>query len=105
VKFPEPATLQCRMIRFTYKQTLKDFENADEFLVPGGFILFDDSEVGGSFGSTAAAKLAASKGNYRLVGRNPNYTHTEERSGLAVQAKAQRKDATGSSSVACRRLP
>jgi hypothetical protein len=58
----------------TYKQTLKDFENADEFLVPGGFILFDDSEEGGLFGSTGAAKLAASKSNYRLVGRNPNYT-------------------------------
>jgi predicted O-methyltransferase YrrM len=57
----------------TYEQTLKDFENVDENLVPGGFIVFDDSSDDGPFGSTAAAKLAASKSNYRLIGKNPNY--------------------------------
>lgn len=57
----------------TYEQTLKDFENVDAHLVPGGFIIFDDSADGGPFGSSGVAKLAARNKSYRLIGKNPNY--------------------------------
>jgi methyltransferase family protein len=57
----------------SYEQTMRDFENVDRHLVCGGFVLFDDSEDGGHWGSSAAAKTAAGRGDYLLVGKNPNY--------------------------------
>ncbi|MGL5889970.1 MAG: class I SAM-dependent methyltransferase [Bacteroidia bacterium] len=55
-----------------YDYCRRDFENADKFLAPGGFILFDDSEDGSSLGSAQfAAELERDK-RYKLRAKNPN---------------------------------
>jgi len=50
-----------------------DFRNVDRFLLPGGFVLFDDSDDGGIFGSTQTAQAVARDARYELVFKAPNY--------------------------------
>jgi len=57
----------------SYEQSWRDFENIDRHLVPGGFIVFDDSADWTDWGSHYAAKKAAGFPNYELIGRSPNY--------------------------------
>ena len=57
----------------SYEQSWRDFENIDRHLVPGGFIVFDDSADWTDWGSHHAAKKAARLPNYELIGRTPNY--------------------------------
>jgi hypothetical protein len=57
----------------TYEQSWRDFENVDRFLLPGGFIIFDDSADGSDWGSHRAAREAASRPDYELVAKTPNY--------------------------------
>lgn len=57
----------------SYQQSKRDFEHCDEFLVPGGFIIFDDSDDGSGWGSNRTAREAAKHLGYRLVARNPHY--------------------------------
>ena len=56
-----------------YEQALKDFENVDRWLQPGGFVLFDDSADWTDWGSHRAAREAALRANYEIVDRGPNY--------------------------------
>jgi hypothetical protein len=57
----------------TYEFAKRDFQNTDECLVPGGFILFDDSFDGNSFGLTPLMREIEVGGRYELVGKAPNY--------------------------------
>ena len=57
----------------SYEQSWRDFENIDRHLVPGGFIVFDNSADWTDWGSHHAAKKAARLPNYELIGRTPNY--------------------------------
>lgn len=50
----------------------RDFENADRFLVPGGFILFDDAADGSSLGSARFARELENDTRYKLRAKNPN---------------------------------
>ncbi len=62
-----------------YDAARRDFVNADEFVVRGGFILFDDSgdkalgPDGKPWGSWKVAKEAEASGKYELISRDPNY--------------------------------
>lgn len=57
----------------TYEFAKRDFENADRALVPGGFILFDDSADGSQWEVNQLAREIASGDRYDVVLRNPNY--------------------------------
>ena len=57
----------------TYEQSRRDFENVDRFLLPGGFVIFDDSAEGSGWGSHRTAREAAARPDYELVARTPNY--------------------------------
>ncbi|HEY8666463.1 MAG TPA: class I SAM-dependent methyltransferase [Tepidisphaeraceae bacterium] len=57
----------------SYDYALRDFENVDEFLEPGGFILFDDSADGSKFEVGEVAKEVAAGSTYEVVMKNPNY--------------------------------
>jgi hypothetical protein len=57
----------------TYEQSKRDFENCDRHLVPGGFILFDDSADGTQWEVCDVVKEVAQRGDYELVMKNPNY--------------------------------
>lgn len=57
----------------TYAFARRDFENADEFLEPGGFILFDDSQDDSEWEVRRVVAEVAAGGNYELVLKNPNY--------------------------------
>jgi hypothetical protein len=63
----------------TYEAAAQDFRNMDEFLLPGGFVLFDDSGDGQTgpdgveWGSCRAAREVLATGRYDLVMKNPNY--------------------------------
>jgi len=50
-----------------------DFRNVDRYLLSGGFVLFDDSDDGGAFGSTRTAQEVARDARYELVFKAPNY--------------------------------
>ena len=56
-----------------YAQSRRDFENVDRHLVPGGFILFDDSADGTIFECGRVVEEVKSMPNYRVVVKNPNY--------------------------------
>lgn len=49
-----------------------DFEQTDRWLVPGGYLLFDDSGATAPFGCRRIAQAAARHPGYRLIGRWPN---------------------------------
>jgi hypothetical protein len=51
----------------------RDFENTNSYLERGGFILFDDSGDGDTFGMTPLMQEIQSRNEYRLVMKNPNY--------------------------------
>lgn len=57
----------------TYDYTKRYFENVDRYLVPGGFILFDDSSDIDQFGLTRLMQEIRKDSRYRLVMKNPNY--------------------------------
>ena len=57
----------------TFEYAKRDFENCDEFLVAGGFVLFDDSEDGNRFGLTPLMREIERSECYELVAKNPNY--------------------------------
>jgi hypothetical protein len=51
----------------------RDFLNCDEHLLPGGLILFDDSDDLGEWGVRQAISHVKSTGRYEVVAKNPNY--------------------------------
>ncbi|MBX3166252.1 MAG: class I SAM-dependent methyltransferase [Candidatus Eremiobacteraeota bacterium] len=58
----------------THEQSRRDFENSDRFLVPGGFVLFDDSaDAGQHEGCRRTVAEVVATGRYRRVFRQPNY--------------------------------
>jgi hypothetical protein len=57
----------------TYEATRTDFESVHRHLLPGGFILFDDSARNSGFGSTQAALEVLRHSDYELVYTTPNY--------------------------------
>lgn len=57
----------------TYEFALRDFENCDRYLVPGGFVLFDDSADGSGWESRDVAFEVARSDRYELIAKNPNY--------------------------------
>jgi hypothetical protein len=56
-----------------YDFAKRDFENVDNLLVPGGFILFDDSADYTNWGSKTAAQEAVATGKYKIIRKNPHY--------------------------------
>jgi hypothetical protein len=56
-----------------YEFAKRDFENVDEFLEPGGFILFDDSGDGSGWEVCDVVQEVAASERYELVIKNPNY--------------------------------
>ena len=62
-----------------YDFAKRDFENTDRFLVPEGFILFDDSGDGSGWEVCRVVKEVLESGRYRLVGKNPNYRVQKKR--------------------------
>ena len=63
----------------TYEFAKRDFLNCDEFLEPGGFILFDDSEDGSEWGVCRVIQEVKASGRYSLVIQNPNYLFCKRR--------------------------
>lgn len=56
-----------------YEYAKRDFENAAKRLVPGGFILLDDSWDGSHFGSTRLMDEIKKNRSFQVVEKNPNY--------------------------------
>lgn len=56
-----------------YGDALRDFQDADNHLAVGGYIVFDDSADGTEWGSHKVAVEAAAHPRYRLVDKAPNY--------------------------------
>lgn len=77
--FDRPVTLGGKISfcyidgNHTYEFAKRDFENADRSIVPGGFILFDDSADGSQWEVNQLAREVASGNRYDLVSQNPNY--------------------------------
>ncbi len=63
----------------SYQCARRDFENADEFLAPGGFILFDDSADGSGWGVCRVVAEVRKLERYELVIKNPNYLFRKKR--------------------------
>ncbi|MCL5287189.1 MAG: class I SAM-dependent methyltransferase [Acidobacteria bacterium] len=58
----------------SYEFAKRDFQNCNEFLEPGGFLLFDDSAEGLGFeGVTRVAREAIATQGYGVEMKNPNY--------------------------------
>jgi len=57
----------------TYDFALRDFENADRFIDPGGYILFDDSDDSDPFGLRILMREISRDRRYEPVIKNPNY--------------------------------
>ena len=55
------------------EHVLRDWQHADRFLEPGGFLLFDDSWDGAGWGACTVMPDVLASGRYELVCRNPNY--------------------------------
>ncbi|MEZ4891707.1 MAG: class I SAM-dependent methyltransferase [Saprospiraceae bacterium] len=56
-----------------YEYAKRDFENTDKYLLPGGFVLLDDSARHLSFGSVKLANELCKQPQYELVLENPNF--------------------------------
>jgi len=57
-----------------YDQAQRDFENVDAFLVPGGFVLFDDSDEFGAFPEVYGVVQEALRDHgYELAAENPHH--------------------------------
>jgi hypothetical protein len=57
----------------TYEFVKRDFDNVDQYLELGGFVLFDDSSDRDPFGLTRLMNEIRRNQNYKLVMKNPNY--------------------------------
>lgn len=57
----------------TYEFAKRDFENCDEFLESGGFVLFDDSADGSPWEVCRVIAEIKAGDTYELVINNPNY--------------------------------
>ncbi len=57
----------------SYEYVKRDFENCDQFLERGGFILFDDSSDGSGWDVCWLMREVLQSGRYELVIKNPNY--------------------------------
>jgi hypothetical protein len=57
----------------TFDYAERDFRNADEFLAPGGFLLFDDSADGSEWEVCRVVAGLLAEGRYELVAKVPNY--------------------------------
>ena len=56
-----------------YEFALRDFLNTDEFLEPGGFVLFDDSADGSAWEVCRVIDEVKKMKNYEVAVKNPNY--------------------------------
>jgi hypothetical protein len=56
-----------------FEFALRDFLNVDEFLEPGGFVLFDDSADGSAWEVCRVIDEVKENPNYEVVIKNPNY--------------------------------
>jgi hypothetical protein len=56
-----------------YEPARRDFEDADEFLERGGFILFDDSADGTRWEVARVRDEVLASGRYEVAAKNPNY--------------------------------
>ena len=59
----------------SYEQARRDVENALEYLLPGGFLLLDDSADFWNYGSVRLAKEMKRWKGLELVMKNPNYLY------------------------------
>lgn len=57
----------------SYEFSKRDFENIDQYLENGGYILFDDSNDYSNFGCAKLMKEIIRNENYNLIKKNPNY--------------------------------
>lgn len=57
----------------TYDSVLCDFQNVDNFLEIGGFILFDDSADGSGWEVCRVVNEIFNSTRYQLIEKNPNY--------------------------------
>lgn len=57
----------------TYEYAKRDFENAASFLLPGGYILLDDSADYLQFGCVRLAHELCRRRDFEVAGINPNY--------------------------------
>ncbi|RAM49640.1 MAG: hypothetical protein C6Y22_21395 [Hapalosiphonaceae cyanobacterium JJU2] len=57
----------------SYEFALRDFINVDQYLEPGGFILFDDSADWSDWGVRRVVTEVSRSGRYQLIKKNPNY--------------------------------
>ena len=57
----------------TYDFVKRDFTHVDQFLDPGGFILFDDSRDGSAWETCRVVAEVKSSQRYHVVAANPNY--------------------------------
>jgi len=64
----------------SYEVGRRDWVNADEFLEPGGFVLFDDTWDGCGWGVSDAMPEVEASPKYELIAKNPNYFFRKRRS-------------------------
>ncbi|HEX8475894.1 MAG TPA: class I SAM-dependent methyltransferase [Pyrinomonadaceae bacterium] len=57
----------------SYEFARRDYENADEFLERGGFILFDDSADSSTWEVKRVIEEVKASGKYDVAAKNPNY--------------------------------
>ena len=57
----------------TYEFAKRDFENTDRFLIPGGFVFFDDSSDDSRWEVNRLMHELATSSKYEFVSKNPNY--------------------------------
>jgi hypothetical protein len=57
----------------SYEASQADFRNCDQHLVPGGYVLFDDSSDDSNWGVKKTVAEIMQMPNYELVCKNPNY--------------------------------
>ncbi len=57
----------------SYENARRDFDNCDEFLVPGGFVLFDDSADDSEWEVCRVIDEVKRDARYDVVINNPNY--------------------------------
>jgi hypothetical protein len=57
----------------TYEAARSDFANVDRHLVPGGYLLLDDTADGGPFESRRVIGDVTRHGSYELVFKTPHY--------------------------------
>jgi hypothetical protein len=77
--FERPVTLGGKISfcfidgNHTYEYAKRDFENTDQILVSGGFILFDDSADGSDWEVNTLVREIVTDDKYELISKNPNY--------------------------------